>query len=179
MQYVRNHVLVLALTLAATSASAVGIDTGDRAEMAEVLKAPITPAKALAIAQSDGSRAFALGLETTGTGGYYEVSILRNHAKLVLHIDADSGKVLSSGPARGEEAQGAQALVGAGFSFTDAVAQAELVGGGPTLEASAGGHGAQAHVDVDIIQDRGARIAHYRVTLQAGKWQVDLTGMQS
>lgn len=179
MQHVRKHVLVFALALAATTASAAGIDAGDRAEMAAVLKASITPAKALEIAQSDGSRAFALGLETAGNGGYYEVSILRNHAKLVLHIDANSGKVLSSGAARGEEGQGAEALVGAKFTFADAIVQAELAGGGPALEASAGGRGEQAHVDVDIIQGRGARIAHYRVSIQAGKWQVSLIGTQS
>lgn len=69
---------------------------------------------------------------------------------------ADSGTVTDSGPARGQDAQGADALDGSKLTFEQAIANAERAGGGPALEANSAGHGNNAYVDVDVIQDHGS-----------------------
>jgi len=177
----RNVVTGLAIATAfaiafSSTASAGRIEAGDHMEMAAVLKAPVAPVQAVRIAESGGGTAFTCGMEANPRGHGYEVSVLRGGSKRLLRIDASTGKVLRSGPARGEDAQGAQSLAGSKLAFGEAIAQAERVGHGPALEANAAGRGTTAHVDVDVIQDQGRRIAHYRVTLHNGQIQSTLTG---
>lgn len=174
-------IFIACALLAATSTVALagGIEPGDHLEMAAVLKAPITPAKAVKIAENGGGRAYGYGMEATHHGDWYEVDVLRGGAKLDLRIDPTTGKVLGSSPARGEDAQGAHALDGSKLTFGEAIAQAERVGHGPALEASAAGHGAKAHVDVDIIQNYGQRIAHYRISMHDAQIQSVVTGTDS
>jgi len=144
-----------------------------------VLQAPISPTRAVRIAESGGGRAYGYGMEATRRGHWYEVDVLRGNARLELRIDANTGKLIGSGAARGEDARGVHALDGSKLGFGEAIAQAERMGGGPALEASAAGRGAQAHVDVDIIQDHGQRIAHYRVSMQHGEFHTVMTGTDS
>lgn len=175
-----SRTLVATLVLAITAtASAGGIEAGDRLEMAAVLEAPISPTRAVRIAENGGGRAYGYGMEATRRGHWYEVDVLRGNARLELRIDANTGKLIGSGAARGEDAQGAHALDGNKLGFGAAIAQAERMGGGPALEASAAGHGEHAHVDVDIIQDHGQRIAHYRVSMQHGEFHIAMTGSDS
>ena len=170
----------LCLVFSVSSAAVAGhIEAGDHLEMAAVLKAPVTPAQAVKIAESGGGTAFTYGMEANPHGHWYEVSVLRGGAKLLLKIDATTGKVLSSQPARGEDAQGAHALDGDRLGFGEAIAQAERAGDGPALEANAAGHGSSAHVDVDVIQNHGKRVAHYRVTRHAGQIHTALIGSDS
>lgn len=166
------------MLLAATSVAALAgnIEAGDRVEMAAVLKAPVTPTEAVRIAERGGGHAYGYGMEANRHGHWYEVDVLRGDAKLELRIDAATGKVLGSSAARGEDAQGSHALEGSRLAFGEAVAQAERAGNGPALEANAAGRGERAHVDVDIIQDQGKRIAHYRVSMQGGGLHATLTG---
>lgn len=172
--------IAMSLALCTTAAAMAGsIEAGDHPEMAAVLKAPITPTKAVQIAESGGGSAFTYGMEANPHGHWYEVSVLRGDAKLFLKIDADTGKVMSSSPAHGEDAQGAHALAGSKLAFGEAIAEAERIGGGPALEANAAGHGTRAHVDVDVIQNQGKRIAHYRVSMQDGKLHATMTGADS
>lgn len=177
MTRVLSRALVASLALAAVvTAFAGSIEAGDRLEMAAVLKSPITPTHAVKIAEAGGGHAYGYGMEATKSGHWYEVDVLRGDAQLELRIDANSGKVLSSSPARGEDAEGAHALDGSKLGFGEAIAQAERVGHGPALEANAAGHGDKAHVDVDVIQDHGQRIAHYRVSMHAGRIETAMTG---
>lgn len=170
MNRVLSRALAATLVLATTTAAFAGsIDAGDRLEMAAVLKSTVTPAQTVRIAEAGGGRAYGYGMEATPHSHWYEVDVLRGNARLELRIDATTGKVLGSRPARGEDAHGAHALDGRQLTFGEAVAQAERVGNGPALEANATGHGDKAHVDVDIIQDHGRRIAHYRVSMHAGQ----------
>lgn len=181
MQRIPVRLVVLSLALCITSTAFAGhIEAGDRLEMAAVLKAPITPTRAVQIAEGGGGRAYGYGMEATRNGGHwYEVDVVRGNDKLELRIDDASGKLLGSSAARGEDAQGAQALVGSKLVFGEAIAAAERAGGGPALEASTAGHGANARVDVDVIQDQGKRIAHYRVSLQDGLLHAVMTGIDS
>lgn len=179
-----KHILALSVSgmlLVATSAAALAgnIEAGDRVEMAAVLQAPITPTQAVKIAESGGGRAYAYGMEANKRGHWYEVDVLRGGAKLQLRIDATTGKLLGSSAARGEDAQGAHTLDHSKLAFGEAIAQAERVGNGPALEASAAGLGESAHVDVDVIQDRGKRVAHYRVTLLDNRIRSALIGTDS
>lgn len=177
MQHLLRQTIAVSLALAMTTAAFAGsIEPGDHMEMAAVLKAPISPAKAVRIAESGGGRAFAYGMEANPHGHWYEVSVLRGGSRLLLRIDADTGKVLGSRPATGEDARGAEALAGSRLTFGEAIAQAERAGDGPALEANAAGHGSQAHVDVDVIQDHGKRIAHYKVSMHAGRPHAVLIG---
>ncbi|TAM94695.1 MAG: hypothetical protein EPN40_11510 [Rhodanobacteraceae bacterium] len=166
------------MLLAATGVAALAgnIEAGDRVEMAAVLEAPVTPTEAVKIAESGGGHAYGYGMEANQHGHWYEVDVLRGDAKLELRIDAATGKVLGSSAARGEDAQGSHALAGSRLTFGEAIAQAERAGNGPALEANAAGRGERAHVDVDIIQDRGRRIAHYRISMQGGGLHATLTG---
>lgn len=167
----------IALALAASSAAIAGsIEAGDRLEMAAVLKAPVTPTQAVKIAEAGGGRAYVCGMEAKPGTRYYEVAVLRGDATIMLHIDPTTGKVVRSEPARGEDAQGSRALAGNPLGFGAAIAAAERAGAGPSLEANAAGHGDKAYVDVDVIQDHGKRVAHYRVTMQGGRFQATLTG---
>src|SRR6185312_13989629 len=136
--------LVLATTAAAFAGS---IEAGDRLEMAAVLKSPVTPAQAVKIAEAGGGRAYGYGMEATQHGHWYEVDVLRGDARLELRIDATSGKVLGSSPARGEDARGAHALDGNKLTFANGIAQAKRVSYGPALEANATGQGYNAFVD--------------------------------
>ncbi|MGA9336017.1 MAG: hypothetical protein WBV39_17180 [Rudaea sp.] len=170
--------LALALTVCG-SALAGSVDAGDRAELAAVLKAPIRPVQAVQIAQSGGGVAYRNGMEVKPNGHWYEVDVLRGDATLLLRIDATTGKLLSSSPARGEDAQGAHALDGTKLTFDEAISHAERIGNGPALEAEAAGHGAQAYVDVDIIRDHGKQIAHYRVTIRDAVIHANLIGTDS
>lgn len=177
MARILSRTLIATLVLAATAtAFAGGIEPGDHLEMAAVLKSPVTPIQAVKIAEAGGGRAYGYGMEATGRGHWYEVDVLRGDARLELRIDATTGKLLGSGPARGEDARGAHALDGGGLGFAAAIAQAERVGNGPALEASAAGRGDSAHVDVDIIQAGGSRIAHYRVSMRGSRVETTLTG---
>lgn len=172
--------IALSLGVGFSSAAFAGhIEAGDHMEMAAVLKAPVTPTQAVKIAESGGGSAYGYGMEANPHGHWYEVDVLRGGARLLLRIDATSGKVLGSAPARGEDARGAHALAGGKLTFGEAIAQAERVGNGPALEADAAGHGSTAHVDVDVIQDQGKRIAHYRVSMRDGRIHSTLTGTDS
>lgn len=172
-----SRAIVATLVLATTVAACAGsIEPGDRLEMAAVLKSPVTPAQAVQIAETGGGHAYGYGMEATQQGHWYEVDVLRGDARLELRIDATSGKVLGSSPARGEDAHGAHALDGSKLTLGEAIAQAERVGNGPALEANATGRNDKAHVDVDIIQDQGKRIAHYQVGMHASQIKVTLTG---
>jgi hypothetical protein len=172
-----SRTLVATLAIGMTAAALAGsIEPGDHLEMAAVLKSPVTPTQAVKIAEAGGGRAYGYGMEATHHGHWYEVDVLRGDARLELRIDATSGKVLGSSPARGEDAHGAHALDGNQLTFGEALAQAERVGKGPALEANATGHGDKAQVDVDIIQDHGRRIAHYRVSMHGGQTRTTLTG---
>ncbi len=167
---------VLALALVSACAFAGSIEPGDHMEMAAVLNAPVTPTQAVKIAESGGGRAYGYGMEATRRGHWYEVDVLRGDAKLELRIDASSGRVLGSSAAHGEDARGAHALDGSKLTFGEAIAQAEHIGRGPALEANAAGRGNEAHVDVDVIQNHGKRIAHYRVSLSGGHVTTALAG---
>jgi hypothetical protein len=179
-----KHLLTLSIAVAlltVTSAVALAgsIEPGDHMEMAAVLKAPVTPTRAVQIAEAGGGRAYGYGMEANPHGHWYEVAVLRGGAKLELRIDATTGKLLGSGPARGEDAQGAHALAGSKLAFGEAIAAAERVGQGPALEADAAGRGSTAHVEVDVIQNHGARIAHYKVTMRNGQIHAVETGSDS
>ncbi len=177
---VSSRTLVAALVLAtAATAFAGSIEAGDRLEMAAVLESPVTPAQAVKIAETGGGRAYGYGMEATPHGHWYEVDVLRGNARLELRIDANNGKVIGSSPARGEDAHGAHALDGGKLTFGEAITQAERAGNGPALEANAAGHGDTAHVDVDVIQDHGKRIAHYRVSMHGGRIGTVMTGTDS
>jgi hypothetical protein len=167
---------ILALVLVSACALAGGIEPGDHMEIAAVIKAPISPTQAVKIAEHGGGRAYGYGMEATRRGHWYEVDVLRGDARLELRIDATSGRVLGSSAAHGEDARGAHALDGSKLTFGEAIAQAERVGRGPALEANAAGRGDKAHVDVDVIENQGNRIAHYRVSLQGGQVTTALTG---
>ncbi|MGH8125525.1 MAG: PepSY domain-containing protein, partial [Rhodanobacteraceae bacterium] len=172
--------IALALGVGVTTVALAGhIEAGDRMEMAAVLKAPVTPTRAVKIAESGGGRAYGYGMEANRHGHWYEVDVLRGGAKLDLRIDATTGKVLGSSAASGEDAQGARALDGSQLNFGEAIALAERVGKGPALEADSAGHGVKAHVDVDVIQDHGRRVAHYRVSMHNGQMRSTLTGSDS
>lgn len=160
----------------ASAACAGGIEPGDRLEMAAVLKAPITPTHAVRIAEAGGGRAYRFGMEAASHGHWYEVDVLRGNARLELRIDASTGKLLGSGPARDKDAHGAHVLDGSVLAFGEAIAHAERVGNGPALEANASGHVGNAHVDVDVIQEHGKRLAHYRVSMHGGQITATLTG---
>lgn len=168
--------LALAVTVAATAG---GVDAGDRLEVSAVLKAPVTPTKAVQIAEAGGGRAYAYGMEANQQAHWYEIAILRGGAKLLVKIDATTGRVIGSSAAHGEEAQGSRALEGTSLTFGSALAHAERVGGGPALEASAAGHGAGAHVNVDVIQNGGSQVAHYRVSSEDGRIRVVRIGADS
>ncbi|TAN04639.1 MAG: hypothetical protein EPN36_08020 [Rhodanobacteraceae bacterium] len=173
-------VIALALGTGFSSVALAGhIEAGDHMEMAAVLKAPVTPTQAVKIAESGGGTAYGYGMEANRHGHWYEVDVLRGGDRLMLRIDATTGKVLGSAPARGEDAQGAHALAGSGLTFGEAIAQAERVGNGPALEADSAGHGSNAHVDVDVIQNQGKRVAHYRVSMHDGQLHSTLTGTDS
>ncbi|MGH8214315.1 MAG: PepSY domain-containing protein [Rhodanobacteraceae bacterium] len=177
MTRVLSRTLIAALAIGTTAAALAGtIEPGDRLEMAAVLESPVTPAQAVKIAEAGGGRAYGYGMEATHHGHWYEVDVLRGNARLELRIDATTGKVIGSGPARGEDAHGAHALDGNKLTFGEAIAQAERAGNGPALEANATGRGDKAHVDVDIIQDHGKRIAHYRVSMHAGQVKTAMAG---
>jgi hypothetical protein len=89
------------------------------------------------------------------------------------------GRACGCSQPRGEDAQGAHALDGSKLTLAEAITRAERVGHGPALEASAAGHGDQAHVDVDVIQDQGKRVAHYRVSIHGGQIRAAMTGTDS
>lgn len=172
-----SRTLVATLALGMTVAALAGsIEPGDHLEIAAVLKSPVTPTQAVKIAETGGGRAYGYGMEATQHGHWYKVDVLRGDARLELRIDATSGKVLGSSPARGEDAHGAHALDGNKLTFGEAIAQAERVGEGPALEANATGHGDKAYVDVDVIQDHGKRVAHYHVSMHGGQIRTSLNG---
>lgn len=180
MQHAMTRAFALSLGLAVVVAATAGsIEAGDRLEMAAVLKAPVTPARAVRIAEAGGGNAYGYGMEANRHGHWYEVLVLRGGAKLLVKVDADTGRVIDSSAARREDAQGAQALDGSGLSLGEAIAHAERVGGGPALEADAAGRGDAAHVDVDIVQNAGKQVAHYRVSRKNGQLQVVRTGLDS
>lgn len=180
MRYALSRTIVTSLALAVAAAAFAGsIEPGDHMEMAAVLSAPITPTQAVKIAEKDGGHAYGYGMEANHHGHWYEVDVLRGGSKLDIRVNASSGKVLGSSPARGEDAQGAHALDGSKLTFGEAIAQAERIGHGPALEANAAGHGAKAYVDVDVIQDHGKRVGHYHVSMHNGQIGTVMTGTDS
>lgn len=176
MKCVLSRSLVATLVLATAAAFAGGIEAGDRLEMAAVLKSTVTPSRAVKIAEAGGGRAYGYGMEATRHGHWYEVDVLRGNDRLELRIDANTGRVLGSSPAHGEDAHGAHALDHGKLTFGEAIAQAERTGNGPALEANAVGHGDTARVDVDVIQDHGKRVAHYHVFMRGGRIETAMTG---
>lgn len=177
MTRVSSRTLVAVLAIGMASAAFAGsIEPGDHLEMAAVLKSSITPTQAVRIAEVGGGHAYGYGMEANQHGHWYEVDVLRGDARLELRIDATTGKVLGSSPAHGEDARGAHALDRSRLTFGEAIGEAERAGNGPALEANAAGNGDKAHVEVDIIQEHGKRIAHYRVSMHAGQVETALTG---
>lgn len=177
MQHFLVHSLVIGTALAFAGAACAGsIEPGDHLEMAAVLQAQVTPTEAVQIAERAGGSAYGYGMEANAHGHWYEVDVLRGHAKLLVKIDSRTGKVLGSSAARGDDVQGAHALAGSKLTLGAAMTAAERAGGGPALEADAAGRGPGAHVEVDVIQHHGQRIAHYRVTESAGHVRVVKTG---
>lgn len=175
-----SSILIASLALATVATAFAGtIEAGDRLEMAAVLKSAITPTHAVKIAEGGGGHAYGYGMEATNRGHWYEVDVLRGDARLELRIDANTGKILGNSPARGEDVQGVHSLDDSKLGFGEAIAQAERVGNGPALEADAAGYGKDVHVNVDIIQDHGKRIAHCRVSMRAGQIETALTGTDS
>lgn len=180
MKSILIRAVAVALALGMTTAAFAGsIEPGDHVEMAAVLKAPVSPARAVQIAESGRGRAFTYGMEATPHGHWYEVSVQRGGSRLLLKIDATTGKVIGSSPAHGDDTRGADALAGSKLGFGEAIASAERVGGGPALEAHAAGHGDKAYVAVDVIQDHGKQVAHYRVAMHNGQVAVVKTGTDS
>ncbi len=165
----RNLSLTIALALASVAAAAAGaqgLNAEDRAEAAAVLKAPISPTKAVQIAEHDGGAAYALGMEATHRGNWYEVEVLRNGVANQVRIDPGSGKVLGTSKAHGEDAAGAHALDGSQMTLAAAIAQAERTGNGTAMEATSMGAGRNAYVIVDVVHGKG--VAHYRVSMRDG-----------
>lgn len=172
-----SRTLIATLAIGMTAAAFAGnIEPGDHLEMAAVLKSPVTPTQAVKIAEAGGGHAYGYGMEATRRGHWYEVDLLRGNDRLELRIDATTGKVLGSSAARGEDAHGAHALDGSKLTFGEAIAQAERLGKGPALEANAMGHGDKAYVEVDVIQDHGKRIAHYRVSMRGSQIEATVSG---
>lgn len=152
----------------ATSAS-----VEDRAEAAAVQKAQITPAKAIQIAEQQDGSAYAIGMESTHRGNWYEVEILRGNQPMEIRIDPASGKVLGASKAQGEDAKGAHAFDGSKLTLAAAVARAERVGNGTAMEATSSGSGASARVIVDVVH--GTSISHYRVIMANDQVLVEKT----
>lgn len=176
----RNAILLFAAALSLAlglPALAGTIAHEDRMEMAAVTHAAITPDHAIRIAEDSGGVAYGYGMEATRNGQWYEVDVLRAGAKLAVRIDPATGKLLRSSAAKGEDAEGANALYRSGLTFREAVTKAEQAGHGRALEASAAGHGNDAHVDVDVIQGRS--VAHYRVSIHNGQIRARMTGTSS
>lgn len=170
-------VLVAALLLAATGVALAGqIEPDDRAEIAAVRQAAVIPTQAVRAAEADGGVAYAYGMEVDHGQHWYKVDVRRGTALETVRVDATSGKVIDRKPAHGEDALGAHALDASGLTLAAAIAHAEREGKGPALEAETGGHGAAAHADVDVIQDAGRQVAHYRVSMQGHVVQATLTG---
>lgn len=172
----RNPTLVIAIALAlgtSTIAAASGMDAEDRAEAAAVVHASVTPARAVQIAEQGGGRAYAFGFESSKKGNWYEVEVLRNDTPMEVRIDPTSGKVLGTGNATGEDAKGAHALDQSKLNLTVALSQAERAGNGTAMEATSMGHGAGAHVIVDVVQ--GQNVAHFRVSMHNGQIEATQT----
>lgn len=180
MKHATARAIAVSLALAVTAVAMAGsIEPGDHLEMAAVLKSPISPTKAIQIAEAGGGQAYGYGMEANHSGHWYEVDVLRGGSKLLVKVNATTGKVIGSSAAHGEDAHGSRALDGTQLKFGEAIATAERIGRGPALEADAAGHGASAHVDVDIIQNQGKRVAHYRVSEQNGQMHAVTTGFDS
>lgn len=179
MSHQATIALASALALAlAVPAFAGSIAHEDRMEMAAVAHASVTPDRAVRIAEAGGGTAYGYGMESTRNGkSWYEVDVLRNGSKRTVRIDPSSGKVLGSSAAKGDDAEGANALQGSHMTFGEALAKAEKAGRGRALEANAAGRGNNAHVDVDVI--RGSRIARYRVSMHNGRIRTSMTGTSS
>lgn len=177
MHAMRLRYVVLALALASSGLALAGqIEPDDRLEIAAAQAASVVPTQAVRAAEATGGVAYGFGMEVEGARRWYKVNLLRGGAKVQVRVDAVTGKVLGSAPARGEDAQGAEALTRTSMTLGAAITHAEREGKGPALEAGAGGMGAQAWIDVDVIQDHGRRVAHYRVTARGRVLQATLTG---
>lgn len=177
MRAIGLRYVALMLALATSGLALAGrIGPDDRLEIAAVQRASVIPTAAVRTAEATGGTAYGFGMEVEGARHWYKVNLLRGGDKVQVRIDDASGRVLGSAPARGEDAQGARALSGSGLTLGTAVAHAERAGKGPALEADAGGSGARAWVDVDVIQDHGRRVAHYRVSMHGKTLAVKLTG---
>lgn len=169
--------IVLALALASSGLALAGqIEPDDRLEIAAAQRASVIPTQAVRAAEAAGGIAYGFGMEVEGARHWYKVNLLRDGKAVQVRVDDTSGKVLGSAPARGEDAQGAHALGGGSLALGAAIAHAEREGRGPALEADAGGTGARAWVDVDVIQDHGRRVAHYRVVAHGTTLTATLTG---
>lgn len=168
---IRNSTLMIAVALAlgaSTVVAAAQLDAEDRAEAAAVVHAPVTPTHAVQIAEQDGGRPYALGFESGKQGNWYEVEVLRNRQPMEVRIDPQTGKVLGTSKAKGEDTKGAHALDHSKLSLSMAVGQAERVGNGTAMEATSMGSGADAHVVVDVVQ-QDQKVAHYRVSMHDGQ----------
>lgn len=166
----RNFSLIIGIALASSiplAAAAQGLNAEDRAEAAAVVKAPVTPTKAIQIAEQGGDHAYAFGMESTKRGNWYEVEVLHGDTPSEVRIDPASGKMLGTAKARGKDAAGAHALDGSQMTLAAAIAQAERAGNGTAMEATAEGAGKNAHVIVDVVH--GKAISHYRVSMTNGQ----------
>lgn len=168
--------LVIAAAIAATlgvaslQASAAKTDPSEHAEATATRTAKITPIRALAIAEQGGGTAYGFGMESQGSGHWYEVDVLRQGQPTIVRIDPNNGHVLGSSRAHGEDAAGAHALDGSSLKLDAAIAAAERKGKGPAMEATPTGSGAHAAVIVDVAVARG--IDHYRVSGQGSQMHV-------
>jgi len=172
----RNSVTVVTMAIALTVVSisaAAQMDAEDRAEAAAVVKAPITPTQAVQIAEQSGGRAYALGMESSRHGNWYEVEVLRNNVPTEVRISPVSGKVLGSSKAHGEDAADAHALDRSKLTLTAAIARSERAGNGTAMEATSMGNGDHARVIVDIVKDK--RVTHYRVWMSNNHMHVSRT----
>ncbi|MGH8191640.1 MAG: hypothetical protein ACREP2_09360 [Rhodanobacteraceae bacterium] len=159
--------IAAALGFASLQASAAQTDPGEHAEAMATRSAKITPTRAVTIAERGGGTAYGFGMESQGSGHWYEVDMLRHGHPMVVRIDSNSGHVLGSSPARGDDKAGAHALDHANLKLGPAIATAERAAHNPAMEANATGSGASAAVIVDISAPRG--IQHYKVTGQGGQ----------
>lgn len=91
--------------------------------MTAATHAAITPDHAIRIAENGGGRAYGYGMEATQNGHWYEVDVLRDGAKLAVRIDPATGKVLGSSAAKGEDAEGANAVDRSKLAFHEAISR--------------------------------------------------------
>jgi uncharacterized membrane protein YkoI len=174
VEFLKSRASTLAtvpMALIALLVSGIGTahaDANEKAEIAAVRLANITPLSAVARAQKrSGGEAFGMGLEVSRHGTWYEIQVNVHGKPMLARIDPHNGAWLGMGPAHGEDAQGLHTLDGRKVTLSDAIATAERAAQGRALEAGPYGHGKDAHYDVDVVHKDGS-IAHLSVDADSG-----------